>query len=60
MSQPGKSFSGFIVVDADGQGFTGADQHHQAAAPGDGGVDQVALQEHVVLDQDRHHHGRVF
>ena len=50
--QQGVTFQRFVVAYADGQGFSGSHQDHQFFAPGDGGVDEVPLQQHVMLDQD--------
>ena len=51
---------GFVVIDADGQRFFCADQHHQFAAAGNGRVNQIALQKNIMLGQDGDHYGRIF
>ena len=49
------AFPGTAVSYRHGQGSPASDHHDQPPAPGDGGVQQVALQHRVVLRQHRNH-----
>ena len=50
------AFPGSVVAYRHGQGPTASDHHDQPPPPGDGGVQQVALQHGVMLRQDWNHH----
>jgi hypothetical protein len=45
--------TGIHVLDGDGQGLACAHQHHQLAAAGNGGVQQIPLEQGVVPGVDR-------
>jgi hypothetical protein len=51
---------GLVIFNRNGQRLLGTNQHNQFSAPGNSGVDQIALEEHVVLRQDGKYYGRVF
>jgi len=48
-----------VVVYGNGHGLLRSHQHHEPPAPGDGGIDQVALEEDIVLGQQGNHHHRI-
>ena len=50
----------FVVLDPHGQGLSGAHYNHQLPPSGDGGVDQVPLQQYIMLGQNRDNHCRIF
>ena len=56
----GVAGAGLVVLDGHVQGAALAHQHHQLFAARDAGIDQVALQQHVMLHHQRDDHGRVF
>jgi len=58
--QAGEALLGAVVIDGHGERAAGADQHDEFFAAADGGVEQVALQHHVVAGGDRDDDGRVF
>ena len=47
------SLADFVVFDGDVQGATGADQDDQLFGAGNGRIQQIALQHHVMLGHDR-------
>ena len=49
VGEGGVAATGAGRPDRDGEGFAAADQHDQAFGPGDGGVEQVALQQGEAL-----------
>ena len=59
VGEGGVAATGAGGPDRDGQGLAAADQHDQAFGPGDGGVEQVALEQGVGAHGQRHDHGRV-
>jgi hypothetical protein len=48
------------IPDPYGQGPFGTHHDHQFLSPGNRRINQIALQEHIMLGQDRDNHGRVF
>ena len=59
LSEQRVPFLGLVVSDGDPQGLAGADDHHELLASGDGRVEEVALEEHVVLGDEGEDHSRV-
>src|ERR1035441_5269119 len=47
-----------VIMDRDGERLPLSDQHQQPLAPRDPGVNQVALQQHVVLRGQRNYYRR--
>ena len=54
------ALSRLVISDSDRQRFFGAHHDYQFFAPGNRRINQIALQEHIMLAQDRDNHGRVF
>src|SRR4030043_1308294 len=48
-----------VVLDGDVERLVGADDHAELLRPGQGGVEEVPLEEDIVLGEKRHDHGLV-
>ena len=51
---------GFVVANTDGHGFAASHDDHHFFAAGDGGVNQVALKQDIVLGDDGNDDHRIF
>src|SRR5689334_9632921 len=59
LRQPGVSRAGGLVLDGERDGALATHDHDELLAAGHGGVEQAALQHHVVLGREWDHDGWV-
>lgn len=57
--QTGVAAGGFVVFDGAGDGFFVAHQDTEVAGAGEAGVEEVALEHHVLAGVEHQHHGAV-